>query len=166
MNNIPKEVIQEIILNKMKLFTKETYFRAFSNILIEQSQNILAFQKKSSLSMPISSNSNEKTNKSWWKLIAKSIFQNKESDNFKDEDEYEYDLNPLYFEYLKCLCHKKMKNLSLLSLTEQIPQKRIIPLYLNLCEKQIKLNKEKQYGIYRHYDKENNITKITKKIQK
>ena len=166
MNNIPNEVIQEIILNKMKLFTKETYFRSFSNILIELSQNILAFQKKSSLSLSISSNSNEKTNKSWWKLIAKLIFPNKESDNFKDEDEYEYDLNPLCFEYLKCLCHKKMKNLSLLSLTEQIPLKKIIPLYLNLCEKQIKLNKEKQYGIFRHYDKENNITKMTKKNTK
>ena len=59
-----------------------------------------------------------------------------------------------------------MKNLSLLSLTEQIPLKKIIPLYLNLCEKQIKLNKEKQYGIFRHYDKENNITKMTKKNTK
>ena len=80
-----------------------------------------------------------------------------------DEYENEYDLNPLCFEYLKSLCHKKMKNLTILSLTEQIPLKRIIPLYLNLCEKQIKLNKEKQLGIYHNYDKDNNLTKLTKK---
>ena len=60
MNNIPNDVVQEIIANKMKLFTKENYFRAFSNILMELSHNILAFQKKSSLSISISSNSKEK----------------------------------------------------------------------------------------------------------
>jgi hypothetical protein len=32
-----------------------------------------------------------------------------------------------------------------------------------LCEKQIKLNKEKQLGIYHNYDKDNNLTKLTKK---
>ena len=167
MNNIPNDVVQEIIANKMKLFTKENYFRAFSSILIELSHNILAFQKKSSLSISISSNSKEKIKTSWWQIIAKLIFPNKESyySNEPEEDEFEneYDLNPLCFEYLKSLCHKKMKNLSILSLTEQIPLKRIIPLYLNLCEKQIKINKEKKLGIYHNYDKDNNLTKLTKK---
>ena len=167
MNNIPNDVVQEIIANKIKLFTKENYFRAFNSILTELSHNILAFQKKSSLSLSISSNSKEKNNKSWWQIIAKLISPNKESYYSKDEDEIEYenayDLNPLCFEYLKSLCYKKIKNLTILSLTEQIPLKRIIPLYLNLCEKQIKINKEKQLGIYHNYDKDNNLTKLTKK---
>ena len=165
MNNIPNDIVQEIILNKIKLFTKENYFRYFSNILLELSHNILAFQKKSSLSMSISSYPKEKIHNSWWQLITKLIFPIKDSyyEQNEDESENESDLNPLCFEYLKNLCHKKMKHLTSLSLTEQIPLKRIIPLYLNLCEKQIKINKEKQLGIYRRHDKDNNYTKLTKK---
>jgi hypothetical protein len=165
MNNIPNDIVQEIILNKIKLFTKENYFRYFSNILLELSHNILAFQKKSSLAMSISSCPKEKIHNSWWQLITKLIFPIKDSyyEQNEDESENESDLNPLCFEYLKNLCHKKMKHLTSLSLTEQIPLKRIIPLYLNLCEKQIKINKEKQLGIYRRHDKDNNYTKLTKK---
>ena len=161
---MPNDVIQEIIINKIKLFTKENYYKYFSNILIELSHNILAFQKKSSLSITISSNKKDK-NQSSWLIIAKLILPLKEQYFEQNEDEYENesDLNPLCFEYLKNLCHKTMKNLTSLSLTEQIPLKRIIPLYLKLCEKQIKINKEKQFGIYRRYDKENNYTKIIKK---
>ena len=161
---MPNDVIQEIIINKIKLFTKENYYKYFSNILIELSHNILAFQKKSSLSITISSNKKDK-NQSSWLIIAKLILPLKEQYFEQNEDEYENesDLNPLCFKYLKNLCHKTMKNLTSLSLTEQIPLKRIIPLYLNLCEKQIKINKEKQFGILRRYDKENNYTKIIKK---
>ena len=161
---MPNDVIQEIIINKIKLFTKENYYKYFSNILIELSHNILAFQKKSSLSITISSNKKDKNQLSWL-IIAKLILPLKEQYFEQNEDEYENesDLNPLCFEYLKNLCHKTKKNLTSLILTEQIPLKRIIPLYLNLCEKQIKINKEKQFGIYRRYDKENNYTKIIKK---
>ena len=163
--NIPNDVLQEIILNKIKLFTKENYFKYFSNILLELSHNILAFQKKSSLSVSITFNPKEKIHKSWWQLIAKLIFPIKDSyyEQNDDESENEPELNPLCFEYLKNLCHKKMKHLTSLSLTEQVPLKRIIPLYLNLCEKQIKINKEKQLGIYQHYDKENSYSKLIKK---
>ena len=163
--NIPNDVLQEIILNKIKLFTKENYFKYFSNILLELSHNILAFQKKSSLSVSITFNPKEKIHNSWWQLITKLIFPIKDSyyEQNEEESENEPELNPLCFEYLKNLCHKKMKHLTSLSLTEQVPLKRIIPLYLNLCEKQIKINKEKQLGIYQHYDKENSYSKLTKK---
>ena len=163
--NIPNDVLQEIILNKIKLFTKENYFKYFSNILLELSHNILAFQKKSSLSVSITFNPKEKIHNSWWQLITKLIFPIKDSyyEQNDDESENEPELNPLCFEYLKNLCHKKMKHLTSLSLTEQVPLKRIIPLYLNLCEKQIKINKEKQLGIYQHYDKENSYSKLIKK---
>ena len=163
MNNMPNEIIQEIILNKMKLFTKEIYFRDFSNILLELSRNILAFQKKTSLSLSISSNPKERIHKSWWQIIAKLIFPIKTYYSDENEEEYESDLNPLCFEYLKSLCHKTMKNLTNFSISEKIPLKRLIPLYLNLCEKQIRANKEKQYGLYLRYDKDNNYTKIAKK---
>ena len=163
--NIPNDVLQEIIINKIKLFTKENYFKFFANILLELSRNILAFQKKASLSLSISSTPKDKIHKSWWQIIARLIIPINDSNsniNIKIEDEYDIELNPLCFEYLKNLCHMKIRQLSILSMTEQIPLRRIVPLYLNLCEKQIKINREKQLGIY-DIEKENNYTKIAKK---
>ena len=34
MNNIPNDVLEEIILNKVKLFTKESYYRQFQSIFL------------------------------------------------------------------------------------------------------------------------------------
>ena len=161
MNNIPNDVLQEIILNKVKLFTKENYFGYFSSIIIKLSHNITAFQKKVSLSISITSLQKENIHTSWWQLITRLIFPLNKSLLYKDENEneieneneYEFDLNPLCFEYLKNYCHKKMKQLSSLSQTERIPLTRILPMYLNLCERQIKKAKEKESGIY-HMPKE------------
>ena len=76
--NIPNEVLQEIIINKIKLFTKENYFRYFSSILIELSHNILAFQKKTSLSVLISNSiPKDKLHQSWWQLNNEVDFSNK-----------------------------------------------------------------------------------------
>lgn len=168
MNNIPNDVLQEIILNKVKLFTKENYFGYFSSIIIKLSHNITAFQKKVSLSVSITSLQKEKKHISWWQIITRLIFPLNKSVLYKDqienenenqiENEYESDLNPLCFEYLKNYCYKKMKQLSSLSQTERIPLKRILPLYLNLCERQIKIAKEK--GSY-HLSKEN-LAKLKK----
>jgi len=168
MNNIPNDVLQEIILNKVKLFTKENYFGYFSSIIIKLSHNITAFQKKLSLSISISSLQKEKIHTSWWQLITrlifplnKSLLYNDENENeIENENEYEPDLNPLCFEYLKSYCHKKMKQLTSLSQTERIPLKRILPMYLNLCEKQIKKEREKESGIY-HLSKES-LAKLKK----
>ena len=159
MNNIPNDVLQEIILNKVKLFTKENYFGYFSSIIIKLSHNITAFQKKVSLSISITSLQKENIHTSWWQLITRLIFPlnksllYKEENEIENENEYEFDLNPLCFEYLKNYCHKKMKQLSSLSQTERIPLTRILPMYLNLCERQIKKAKEKESGIY-HLTKE------------
>ncbi len=165
--NIQNDAFKEIVINKVKLFTKENYYKYFANILIELSQNISAFQKKAALSVSISSSTpTDKIHKSWWQLITKLILPIKGSNsniNIKIEEEYDSELNPLCFEYLKNLCHMKMKQLSSLSMNEQIPLHRIIPFYLNLCEKQIKINRDKQLGIYNNLEKENNFTKINKK---
>jgi len=168
MNNIPNDVLQEIILNKVKLFTKENYFGYFSSIIIKLSHNITAFQKKVSLSISITSLQKEKIHTSWWQLITrlifplnKSLLYKEENENeIENENEYEYDLNPLCFEYLKNYCHKKYKQLSSLSQTERIPLTRILPMYLNLCEKQIKKAREKENGIY-HLPKES-LAKLKK----
>ena len=165
MNNIPNDVLQEIILNKVKLFTKENYFGYFSSIIIKLSHNITAFQKKISLSISLTSLQKEKNHTSWWQLITRLIFplnksllykdqnENEKDNEIENENEYEFDLNPLCFEYLKNYCHKKMKQLTSLSQTERIPLTRILPMYLNLCERQIKKAKEKESGIY-HMPKE------------
>ena len=51
---IPDEFIEEIILGKIKLFTKENYFNTFSNILSKLSLDLYAFKKKESLYLSLS----------------------------------------------------------------------------------------------------------------
>ena len=50
----PDEFIEEIILGKIKLFTKENYFNTFSNILSKLSLDLYAFKKKDSLYLSLS----------------------------------------------------------------------------------------------------------------
>ena len=71
---IPNEIIEEIILGKIKLFTKENYFNSFSNILLQLSKNIFAFRKKESLSLSLSAKLREKNFSSNWNLIFLLIF--------------------------------------------------------------------------------------------
>ena len=150
MNNIPNDVLEEIILNKVKLFTKESYYRQFQSILLELYKNIFAFKKKDSLSTSMMSKIKERNNSSLWHIISILIFPLK-SQIKEDENIYlnEYNLDPLSFQYLKNLCYIKMKKLTNLSMIERVPMERVIPIYLNLCEKQMKSNKEKKKGTLR-----------------
>lgn len=149
MNNIPNDVLEEIILNKVKLFAKENYYSQFRTILLELYKNIFAFKKKSSLSFSITAKIKERNNKSLWNIISLLIFPLKSQLNNADLYENEYNLNPLCFQYLKNLCYNKMKKLSNLSTVEKVSIDRVVPIYLNLCEKQIRFNKDKKKGTLR-----------------
>ena len=142
--NIPNEIIEEIILSKFKLFTKEVYFRYFRHILLELSNNIFAFRKKESLSLSITTTLKEKNFNSFWYIILKLIFPVKNQIKKEDIYETELNLNPLCFRYLKSLCYTKMKQFINLSNEEMIPLEQITSVYLNICEKRIKLNKQKE----------------------
>jgi flagellin-specific chaperone FliS len=137
MNNIPNDVLEEIILNKVKLFTKESYYRHFRSILLEFYKNILAFKKKASLSITMTSKIKERNNKSLWHIISIIIFPLKSQLNEENSYEREYNLNPLCFQYLKNLCFTRMKKLTNLATIERVSMDRVIPIYLNLCEKHI-----------------------------
>jgi len=149
--NIPDEYIQEMILNKVKLFAKESYFEEFSKILTELSINILAFNKKDSLShtITVSSTSKNKPHKGWWKLITKLILAPDEeiskADDELNQNNLELNINPLCFAYLKYICHQKMRKLLHISKNENISLNLITNIYLNLCQKQINLNKEMEF---------------------
>ena len=142
------EALEEVILYRVKLFSKENYFRYFRYILLELSNNIYAFQEKKTLSNSLSSKLIEGNNLSIWMLIYKLMFQ------IKNEitTENEMNLNPLCFQYLKTLCLKRMKKLVAISNAEVLPLDQVIFVYLNLCEKQIKINKDK--GNYFKYKTE------------
>ena len=143
MKKSQNEALEELILYKVKLFTKENYFRYFKYILLELTKNSDAFRKKKTLSNSLSSIlilSN-------WMLIYKLIFQLKK----EIHSEKEINLNPLCFQYLKALCFIKMKNLTNISNDEIIPLNQVIYVYLNLCEKQIKINKEEEQGNFMKY---------------
>ena len=139
MKKSQNEALEELILYKVKLFTKENYFRYFKYILLELTKNSDAFRKKKTLSNTLSSILVERNNNlSNWMLIYKLIFQLKK----EIHSEKEINLNPLCFQYLKALCFIKMKNLTNISNDEIIPLNQVIYVYLNLCEKKIKINKE------------------------
>ena len=148
MNNIPDDVLEEIILNKVKLFTTEAYYRYFRNILLELYKNIGAFKKKESLDKSITLKLKEKNNnKSLWYIITILIFPF--HPQISEESYYEpySNLNPLCFQYLKNLCYSKMKKLTNLSVVEQVPMERVLPIYIELCEKKIIANRERKRGI-------------------
>ena len=140
MNKIKNDILEEIILCRIKLFTKEKYYSYFRNIILELTNNIFAFRKKETLSDKLTSKLREKNFSSLWQFIFRFLFHlDKEI-----YEENEYDLEPLCFQYLKTLCYIKIKKLTSISNNELVPLDQIISIYLNLCEKQIKLNKEKE----------------------
>ena len=146
---IPNEIIEEIILGKIKLFTKENYFNSFSNILLQLSKNIFAFRKKESLSLSLSAKLREKNFSSNWNLIFLLIFHTK-----KDSEQIQLNLDPFCFLYLKNICYIKMKILLNLSNEIQIPIERIISLYLNLCQRKInydRLRKKQRTNLIKTY---------------
>ena len=137
--NVPNEIIEELILIKIKLFTKENYFNSFSNILIKLSSDIFAFTKKDSLSLSLSAKLKEKNFSSKWNIIFLLIFPSK-----RDNIQMILDLNPLCFQYLLHVCHIKVRELTKLSNEIQIPIEKLVSLYLGLCEKRIKMNTEEK----------------------
>ena len=54
-----------------------------------------------------------------------------------------FNLHPICFEYLKNLCYNKMKKITNLCMVEKVASDRVIFLYLDLCEQEMRLNKEK-----------------------
>ena len=146
MNNIPIDVLEEIILNKVKLFTKEAYFHQFRSILLELYNNKFAFKKKTSLCLSLMSKIKERKNASLWHIISLIIFPPKSQ--LKEESMYEteYNLHPLCFQYLKNLCYVKKKKLTNLSVIEDVSLERVVSTYINLCEKRIREKKERRKG--------------------
>ena len=142
MKKIQKDEIEEIILCRIKLFAKENYYRYFRNILMELSNNIFVFRKKELLSRPISSKLKERNNSSLWMLIYKLIFPIKNEDDIAEENEL--NLNYLCFQYLKALCLIRIKKLTNISNNELIPLDQVMSIYLSLCEKMIRIIKEKE----------------------
>ena len=140
MNKNKDDILEEIILSRIKLFSKENYFSHFCNIIQELSNNIFTFRKRSSLTHFLSSQLKEKNNSSFWNIIFHLIFPLK-SNTYEENDS---NLNPICFQYLKSLCYIKIKKLINISNEELIPLDKVISIYFSLCEKQIKKNKEKE----------------------
>ena len=133
---IPDELIEELILEKIKLFTKENYFNTFSDILSKLSLDLYTFKKKESLSLSLSNQLRERNFSSNWNIIYLLIFHTK-----KDIIQTELNLHPFCFHYLMNLCHIKIKKLSKLSNEVHISLEKAVTMYLELCEKRIKVNR-------------------------
>ena len=137
--NSEEELIEKII-KEVKLFLKENYFKCFQSMLIELSNNILVYQKKKSLYSKLTSfHSNNYSFSSLWSIIFLLIFPQKEKNYIN-----EFNINPICYEYIKSLSYKKIKLLSIISINEKIPLKRLVKFYIKLCEQHIEEIKNKK----------------------
>lgn len=152
------ENLSEIVKQKIKLFTKESYFKYFNYILIEKSKNLSAFKKISSLSYSIDLLSKEKyklrskeKKLSLWHIIMSLICNNntKNLDYYKKND---FNLNPICYSYITNLCQKKMKLLIAFSISHKLPLEMLVKYYLDLCTNQIN-----QKEFYNNTQNETNI---------
>ena len=143
-------ILAEAIKQKIKLFTKESYYKYFTYFLVEKSKNTVHFRKNSipSLSIEFLLNKKEKvklkikeieiknTPKSLWHLLMSLICNvpNKKKTLFKNN---KFNLNPICFLYLKNLCQIKIKLLQSFSNKYKVPLDVLVKFYLDLCTSQI-----------------------------
>ena len=152
MNDYQNNYLSEAVRQKIKLFTKEPYFKCFNYILSEKSKNLPAFKKYSNISfsnelllkekensrnkLQLIKLEKEKSNQSLWNLIMLLIsdIPNKIKLEYKTN---EFNLNPICYSYITNLCNKKLKLLSSFSITHKIPLDILVKFYLDLCINQI-----------------------------
>ena len=149
MSSYQNENLAETVKQKIKLFTKETYFKYFNYILTEKSKNITAFQKISSLSFSIEKLFKEKSKKnkiklkensehSIWYLIMLLICDNS-NHNKKYYKRNEFNLNPICYSYLTNLCQIKIKLLISFSINHRLTLGTLVKYYIDLCINQMNL---------------------------
>ena len=149
MSNFQNENLAETVKQKIKLFTKESYFKYFNYILIEKSKNISAFQKISSLSFSIEKLYKEKSKKnklkikgkensahSIWYIIMLLICDNS-NHNKKYYKRNEFNLNPICYSYLTNICQKKIKLLISFSINHRLTLGTLVKYYIDLCINQM-----------------------------
>ena len=158
MNDYQNNYLGEAVRQKIKLFTKKSFFKSFAYILTEKSKNLPAFRKTSVISF-----SDEILLKEKQKIAnkLKLIKLEKEKStgsicykimlllaNIPDKQKLEIkknelNLNPICYSYITYLCSKKLKLLSSFSYTHKIPLDILVKFYLDLCVNQIN-QKEKE----------------------
>ena len=145
MSSYQNENLAESVKQKIKLFTKESYFKYFNYILIEKSKNISAFQKISSLSFSIEKLFKEKSKKnklkenshhSIWYIIMLLICDNS-NHNKKYYKRNEFNLNPICYSYLTNICQKKIKLLISFSINHRLTLGTLVKYYIDLCINQM-----------------------------
>ena len=161
MSDYQNDYLGEAVRQKIKLFTKESYFKCFNYILTEKSQNLPAFKKFSNISfstelllkekektrnkLKLIKLEKEKSSKSLWQLIMLLIcnIPNKKKLEYKKN---EFNLNPICYSYITNLCNKKLKLLSSFSIMHKIPLDILVKFYLDLCINQINQKESENNG--------------------
>ena len=180
MSDYQNDYLGEAVRQKIKLFTKESYFKCFNYILSEKSRNLPAFKKYSNISfsnelllkekensrnkLQLIKLEKEKNNQSLWHLIMLLIsnIPNKKKLEYKTN---EFNLNPICYSYITNLCNKKLKLLSSFSIMHKIPLDILVKFYLDLCINQI--NQKEADNDINNYNSEKSIKIIDfKKISK
>ena len=182
MNDYQNNYLTEAVRHKIKLFTKELYFKCFNHILTEKAKILPAFKKRTSISfsteillkekeetrnkLKLIKAEKERTSKSLWYLIMILILNipNKKKLEYKRN---EFNLNPICYSYITNLCKKKIKLLTTFSNTLKIPLDLLVKFYLDLCINHINQKepeKESKYNKIEKSMKINENKKLSKKI--
>lgn len=151
--------ITDEIKQKIKLFTKEKYFKLFSYMLTKKAKNFSAFKKISSLVLSIDNLIKEKELKRKKKLnITKSeekkprispwfyfmmhICNVPHKKKYINPRKNELNIDPIIYGYMTNYCHIKIKILTNFSIHKNLNLDTLVKYYLDLCSEQIMIDKE------------------------
>ena len=161
--------VEKYILEKVKLFTNQYYFRLFNTILINLSKNISIYEKQTSLFQ----RTDFKIDNNWY-FIMQIVLDKLKSKDKPYYTENNLNINPLVFSYLVKLCKSKVIKLLKFSIRENAPLENLLRLYLDLCDQSMhpekyeylkKKEKQKEENSNKNKLNNNNSSKMHSSIK-
>jgi hypothetical protein len=167
---------------KVILFTNETFFFNFKNILLKLAYDIYIKKQHELLIDTIETIKSNITSSKWFyimKLIFSKVYipdysQIKDLENRKNDDILGanniklYEIDKLQLMYLKSVCLKKLKKLNFLSFKLKVSLINIVEIYCDLCFKEITNNRNKELEKKNEkellFNRQNGINIINKKF--
>ena len=147
--------LEKIMKLKVILFTNEPFFMNFKNILLKLAYEIYINKQHNLLVDKIKAKNNNFLVSKWF-YIMKLIFSKMKIPDFSNSKDLEnekedysikniklYEIDKLQYLYLKKICLLKLKNLHILALKLKMSLINIIQIYIDLCVKEILINKNK-----------------------
>ena len=148
--------IEEIIRNKIKIYTKERFLEIFSKILIEKSTHFFKSKKEKLFKEKNIKNYNPKT---LWNYLTIVIIKKFGKSKIKYPD--------LIYNYLVKLCNKIFYQLVTIAISNKLDIRNLTDYYLDLCKKDIEeIKNQKMKKIIKIKKTQNQVTNENKSNRK